>query len=152
MTIIYLRDSARARRASPLQVSLGVDRGNYCLGCGNFFLVVPSETVPNPQPTQIGRRSMPFQHLCQWRSDFKWQGAFRGWFDKCIADFKKRRISTVSLAERAFISRSTLYKVERGYPTVSIGVYATVLAILGLANRLGEVADRRIDSLGLDIE
>ena len=31
---------------------------------------------------------------------------------------KKRRISTVSMAERAFISRATLYKVEKGDPTV----------------------------------
>ncbi len=65
---------------------------------------------------------------------------------------KKRRISTVSMAERAFISRGTLYKVERGDPSVSIGIYATVLAILGLAERLAQVADRRDDELGLDIE
>lgn len=64
---------------------------------------------------------------------------------------KKRRISTVSMAERAFISRSTLYKVERGDPTVSMAVYATVLAILGLVEGLGNVADRRDDTLGLDI-
>lgn len=65
---------------------------------------------------------------------------------------KKRRISTVSMAERAFISRGTLYKVERGDPSVSMGIYATVLAILGLVDKLGEVADRREDSLGLDID
>ena len=65
---------------------------------------------------------------------------------------KKRRISTVSMAERAFISRGTLYKVERGDPSVSIGIYATVLAILGLADRFGQAADRRDDSLGLDID
>ncbi len=65
---------------------------------------------------------------------------------------KKRRISTVSMAERAFISRGTLYKVERGDPSVSIGIYATVLSILGLADRLAQAADRRDDSLGLDID
>lgn len=65
---------------------------------------------------------------------------------------KKRRISTVSMAERAFISRATLYKVEKGDPTVSMGIYATVLAILGLAGGLAEVADRVNDSLGLDLE
>ena len=65
---------------------------------------------------------------------------------------KKRRISTVSMAERAFISRGTLYKVERGDPSVSIGIYATVLAILGLADRFAQAADRRDDSLGLDID
>ena len=65
---------------------------------------------------------------------------------------KKRRISTVSMAERAFISRGTLYKLERGDPSVSIGIYATVLAILGLVDGLAQVADRRSDELGLDIE
>ena len=65
---------------------------------------------------------------------------------------KKRRISTISMAERAFISRGTLYKVERGDPTVSMGIYATVLSILGLVDGLGKVADRRDDTLGLDLE
>jgi transcriptional regulator with XRE-family HTH domain len=65
---------------------------------------------------------------------------------------KKRRISTVSMAQRAFISRGTLYKVEKGDPSVSMGIYATVLAILGLIKGLGQAADRRTDSLGLDIE
>ncbi|MCB1679644.1 MAG: helix-turn-helix transcriptional regulator [Halioglobus sp.] len=65
---------------------------------------------------------------------------------------KKRRISTVSMAERAFISRGTLYKVEKGDPSVSMGIYATVLSILGLVEGLGNVADRRTDTLGLDID
>ncbi len=70
---------------------------------------------------------------------------------------KKRRISTVSMAERAFISRGTLYrgtlyKVEKGDPSVSMGIYATVLSILGLIEGLGNVADRGTDTLGLDID
>ena len=65
---------------------------------------------------------------------------------------KKRRISTVSMAERAFVSRSTYSKIERGDPTVSIGAYATVLAILGLVDGVGELADRGRDSLGLDLD
>ena len=65
---------------------------------------------------------------------------------------KKRRISTVSMAERAFISRGTLYKLEKGDPSVSMGIYATVLSLLGLIEGLGEVADRGRDTLGLDID
>ncbi len=65
---------------------------------------------------------------------------------------KKRRISTVSMAERAFISRGTLYKVEKGDPSVSMGIYATALSILGLIEGLGNVADRGTDTLGLDID
>jgi len=33
-----------------------------------------------------------------------------------------------------------------------MGIYATVLSILGLIEGLGDVADRRTDTLGLDIE
>lgn len=65
---------------------------------------------------------------------------------------KKRRISTVSMAERAFVSRSTYSKIEKGDPTVSIGAYVTVLAILGLAEGVGELADRKADELGLDMD
>jgi hypothetical protein len=65
---------------------------------------------------------------------------------------KKRRISTVSMAERAFISRNTLYKLERGDPTVSIGIYAAVLSILGLVHKLGDVAERGDDEIGLDLD
>ena len=65
---------------------------------------------------------------------------------------RKRRISTVSMAERAFISRGTLYKVERGDPSVSMGVYASVLSILGLVDGLAQTAERRNDLLGLDID
>jgi hypothetical protein len=56
------------------------------------------------------------------------------------------------MAQRAFISRGTLYKLEKGDPSVSMGVYATVLALLGLIDGLGDVADRGTDTLGLDID
>ena len=65
---------------------------------------------------------------------------------------RKRRISTESMAERAFISRSTLYKIERGDPSVSIGAYVSVLAVLRLTEGMAQLADRRNDSLGLDLE
>ena len=65
---------------------------------------------------------------------------------------KKRRLSTVSMSERSFVSRTTLAKIEKGDPSVSIGAYASVLAILGLEQQLGEVAHRTKDSLGLDID
>ena len=36
----------------------------------------------------------------------------------------RRRISTEVMAQRAFITRMTLSKVERGDPSVSLGIYA----------------------------
>lgn len=64
----------------------------------------------------------------------------------------RRRISTEILAERASISRSTLYKIEKGDPSVALGSYATVLFALGLADRLAELADARNDTVGLELE
>ena len=56
------------------------------------------------------------------------------------------------MAERASISRMTLSKVEKGDPGVSLGIYATVLFVLGLSDRLGNLADVRSDTVGLELE
>ena len=65
---------------------------------------------------------------------------------------RRRRIATAVMAERASISRTTLYKVERGDPGVSLGSYATVLFVLGMVERLGDLADPRNDAVGLALE
>ena len=64
----------------------------------------------------------------------------------------RRRIPVAVTAERASIGRSTLNRVEKGDPTVAVGIYATVLFVLGLADRLGELADARNDATGLQLE
>ena len=56
------------------------------------------------------------------------------------------------MAERAFISRSTLVRVEKGDPGVSMGIYASVLFVLGMADRLGDVIDAARDPVGLSLE
>ena len=55
-------------------------------------------------------------------------------------------------AERASISKPTFIKVERGDPSVSIGSYATVLYVLGMADRLGDLAASKNDPVGLQLE
>lgn len=65
---------------------------------------------------------------------------------------RRRRIPTAIMAERAMISRPTLVKVEKGNPSVSLGIYATVLFVLGMVDRLGEVADASKDAIGLELE
>lgn len=42
----------------------------------------------------------------------------------------RRRLSATLVAERAGISRSTLWKVENGNPAVAVGIYAAVLHAL----------------------
>ncbi len=64
----------------------------------------------------------------------------------------RRRITTTMMAERAFITRTTLRKVENGNPGVSLGIYATVMFILGLTPRLADLADVRSDEVGLQLE
>ena len=43
----------------------------------------------------------------------------------------RRNLSTELVAERAGISRATLWAVEKGSPTVAMGTYAVVLHALG---------------------
>ena len=50
------------------------------------------------------------------------------------------------------ISPPTLRKVERGDPAVSFGIYATVLFVLGFADRLPGLAATDTVGLALDAE
>lgn len=65
---------------------------------------------------------------------------------------RRRRLTIGLLAERALVSRNTITRLERGDPGVSIGIYATVLFVLGLSERLADVADARFDAIGLGLE
>jgi hypothetical protein len=65
---------------------------------------------------------------------------------------RRRRIPTSVMAARAAISRTTLVKVEKGDPSVQTGIYATVLFVLGMTDRLGDLADVRHDRTGLALE
>jgi transcriptional regulator with XRE-family HTH domain len=52
----------------------------------------------------------------------------------------RRDYSSETVAQRAGITRKTLYRVERGDPGVSLGIYARVLQALKLENDLGLIA------------
>lgn len=65
---------------------------------------------------------------------------------------RRRRLTMALVAERAFIGRNTLTRVERGDPSVSMGIYATVLFVLGLADRIATLADPGGDRAGLALE
>ncbi len=62
----------------------------------------------------------------------------------------RRKLSTQQVAERAGISRPTLYDIESGKAKVSIGNYAQVLSVLGLEDGLLIVA--RDDLLGRKLQ
>ena len=67
---------------------------------------------------------------------------------------RRRRLSTNQVAERANISRSTLWLVEKGEPGVAMGTYLQVLFVLGLEKDLERIAaddefGRRLQDAGL---
>jgi hypothetical protein len=56
------------------------------------------------------------------------------------------------MAQRASISRTTLNKIEKGDLGVSPGSYATVLFVLGMVDRIADLADPKHDAVGLERE
>lgn len=53
---------------------------------------------------------------------------------------KRRKLTTMQVAERADVARSTLYLVEKGDPSVSFGAYFNVLRVLGLQDDVLKIA------------
>jgi transcriptional regulator with XRE-family HTH domain len=65
---------------------------------------------------------------------------------------RRRRIPVALMATRAAISRTTLNKIEKGHPGVSLGHYATVLFVLGMIDSLANLIDIRNDSIGIELD
>jgi len=62
----------------------------------------------------------------------------------------RRKLTAEQVAERAGISRSTLWQIEKGMPNVSIGFYAQTLFVLGLEKDLQNIA--KDDELGRKLQ
>ena len=65
---------------------------------------------------------------------------------------RRRRITMALVAERASISKPTLIRIERGSSSVAVGNYARVLFVMGMIDRLADLADARSDLVGLQLE
>lgn len=66
----------------------------------------------------------------------------------------RRRYAAETVAQRAGIARATLYRIEKGDPSVSLGNYARVMQALGLEEDLktlavDDVLGRKLQDLGL---
>ena len=59
-------------------------------------------------------------------------------------------MTTITVAKRSAISRTTLYKVEAGDPGVTLGTYFRVLAALSLDADFGKLAQD--DELGRKLQ
>lgn len=62
----------------------------------------------------------------------------------------RRKLTTEQVAERAGMGRKTLYNIELGSPSVSMGNYLQVLVVLGLQNDIALVAAN--DPLGRKLQ
>lgn len=62
----------------------------------------------------------------------------------------RRKLSAEQVAERAGISRATLWQIEKGSPSVAMGIYGQVLFVLGLDSDLLNVAAD--DALGRKLQ
>lgn len=68
---------------------------------------------------------------------------------------KRRKLSNAVVAQRAGVSRTTVYKVEAGDPGATLGTYVRVLAVLGLEGDLDLLAaddriGRKLQDLALE--
>jgi transcriptional regulator with XRE-family HTH domain len=69
----------------------------------------------------------------------------------------RRKHSVETVAQRAGVTRKTLYRVERGDAAVALGIYARVLQALRLENDLGLIAaddtlGRKLQDAGLELK
>ena len=67
---------------------------------------------------------------------------------------KRRKLTATQVAERANISRSALYRLEKGNSSVSIGALFNVMRVLGLQDDILKLAaddelGRKLQDLGL---
>jgi transcriptional regulator with XRE-family HTH domain len=65
---------------------------------------------------------------------------------------RKRGISTNDMAARLLVSRDTLWRLERGDPTVALGTLVTATFILNLHDRLANLAAPASDELALSLD
>ena len=62
----------------------------------------------------------------------------------------RRKLPVDLVAERADISRATLWKIEKGNPSVAIGSYLKVLNALGLQEDMEQIA--AVDEMGRTLQ
>jgi DNA-binding XRE family transcriptional regulator len=62
---------------------------------------------------------------------------------------RKRNLTAEMMAERVGAAKTTYLKVEKGDPSVSMGIYAMALFVLGFGDAIGEIVDPRRDDVGL---
>lgn len=62
---------------------------------------------------------------------------------------RKRHLTTVMMAERLGVAKSTYLKIEKGDPKVAMGAYAMTLFVLGFDDAFRDLVDPGRDDQGL---
>jgi len=62
----------------------------------------------------------------------------------------RRKLTVAQVAERADVSSMTVWHVEKGLPTVAMGIYYKILLVLGLEQDILKIAAD--DSLGRKLQ
>ena len=70
----------------------------------------------------------------------KYQKIFDGIGENIKLARKRRKLTTEQVSERAGIHRATLHRIEKGDPSVAMGIYFNVLKVLNLENDFSRIA------------
>lgn len=62
---------------------------------------------------------------------------------------RKRRLTTIAVAERMGVAKNTYLRVEKGDASVGLGIYAMALFVLGFGEPFGSIIDVSRDDTGL---
>jgi len=62
---------------------------------------------------------------------------------------KRRRLSLSEMAERMMVNIKTVQRLEKGDPSVGMGIVATALWVLGMHRRIGDLVAPETDQIGL---
>jgi transcriptional regulator with XRE-family HTH domain len=65
---------------------------------------------------------------------------------------RKRGFTVATMAERMGVSKNTFLRVEKGDPTVTLGIYAMALFVLGFGEALGSLIEPQRDEIGLALD
>ncbi|MUP45910.1 XRE family transcriptional regulator [Gramella sp. BOM4] len=80
----------------------------------------------------------------------RYQKIFAGLGENIKLARKRRKLTAEQVAERAGIHRATLHRVEKGDPSVAIGIYFNVLKVLNLEKDFANLAND--DKLGRKLQ
>lgn len=62
---------------------------------------------------------------------------------------RRRRMSMSEMADRMMVNIKTVQRLEKGDPSVGIGIVATALWILGMHSRLADLVAPETDHIGM---